>query len=1285
MWEEGEVLFSSPSQFKFRIVGLGLSFPIKRAREELGIAATPLLKTRSVLFMLRTLNSSLNFRLRPCILGLALTLWCVEQTPAALVWKQGPGYRSAPLVVPVTGNSGFAKLSASETGVTFTNLLAQSRYTTNQIYLNGSGVAAGDIDGDGWCDLYFCGLDGPNVLYRNVGNWRFEDITEAAGVACPGLDATGAVFADIDGDGDLDLIVNSVGGGTHIFVNDGKGHFHATAVLNERRCGTSLALADFRGRGALDLYIANYRTVTLRDQPQTRFHVTMVDNKPVVTSVNGVPTSDDAFQGRFTLTEAGKMREEGEPDAFYRNDGAGHFTLASFTDGTFLDEDGKPISVLHDWGLSVMARDLNGDGAPDLYVCNDFHSPDRVWINDGQGRFRALRGLALRDMPKFSMGMDVGDINRDGYDDLFVLDMLSRDHVTRLTRMDRSMESQRIGDLSERVQVTRNTLQLNRGDGTYADIAFFSHVEASDWSWTPVFLDVDLDGYEDLLICTGHGRDDMDLDNGQRIDLAKRKARMTPSDELKLRKMTPTLAQHKVAFRNRGDMTFEEVGAIWGFNDVGVSQGMALADLDNDGDLDLVINNLNGPAGLYRNESNAPRIAVRLKGLSPNTHGIGSKIKVSGGPVPQSQQIICGGRYLSGDDAMRVFAAGSLTNELRIEVAWRRGQTTIIERAQPNRLYEIDEAVETPRRAVTESQSAKHAQPIFQDVSVLLNHRHQDETFDDFARQPLLANKLSQLGPGVAWFDVDGDGWEDLIIGAGRGSQLAVYRNDGHGGFKRLDEPPFNARVVRDQTGVVGHRQPDGKGIILAGSANYEDGRSSGQAVVAYGRAPETQLQASEGYPSSAGPLALGAMTGTGSLELFVGGRVIPGKYPTAASSLLFRNTGGRWEMDSENSQVLQRVGLVSGAVWSDLDGDGFPELVLACEWGPIRVFGNDHGRLRDMTKEWGLDRYVGWWNGIAVGDFSGDGQLDLVASNLGRNSRYETHRDRPLRVYYGDLNGDGATEVIEAYYEPAMQKYVPWLGLISMARAMPWLHERFKSNRAYAELGVKEIFGPALGRAQVLEANWLESTVFLNRGHQFTPHALPAEAQFSPAFGIGVADFDGDGREDIVLSQNFFGTSSEISEYDAGRGLLLKGTGQGDFTAVSGQESGIEVYGEQRGLAVGDYDHDGRPDLVVTQNANQTKLYRNTQARPGLRVRLLGPPGNPDGIGACLRLRYGEKWGPLREVHAGSGYWSQDACVQVLAAPIATTAIWVRWPGGKVTEAQIPPGASEVTMSIRP
>lgn len=1225
--------------------------------------------------------------------SLILVAWLMflHSLPAAVDWQsQTPSVRGAAVTLPAQGKTGFTLLPPDQTGVFFTNFLAQERHLTNQILLNGSGLAAGDVDGDGLADLYFCGLDGPNKLYRNLGQWKFADITAQAGVACPGLDATGAVLADLDGDGDLDLIVNSIGGGTHIFFNDGHGRFTESDKnpgLNAGRGGSSLALADFDGDGALDLYIGNYRTVTLRDQPNTKFTFRMANGQPTVSSVNGRPLTDpdltNRFNFKFKLGERGGTmthEENGEPDLFCRNDGHGRFIPVSWTDGTFLDENGQPLaSPPFDWTLSVMFRDLNGDGFPDLYTCSDFKTPDRIWINDGHGHFRALAPLALRHTSLSSMGVDVADINRDGHDDIFVFDMLSRDHRLRFVqRIEIKPELLPIGVIDNRPQYPRNMLFLNRGDGTYGEIACLSGVEATEWAWTPIFLDVDLDGYEDLLVANGFERDNMNMDVVAQIEAAKTQQPLEPMAALRLRTMFPRLDTPNQAYRNLGNLQFAEVGESWGFAQRGVSQGMIAVDLDNDGDLDIVINNLNGPAYLLRNDTVAPRLAVRLKGKAPNTHGIGAKIKVRGGPVPQSQEIIAGGRYQSSDDAMRAFAGGSATN-LTIEVVWRSGARDVFTNARPNRIYEITES----GNASAPVANSPSRNPFFQDVSSLLNHTHTESHFDDFERQPLLARRFSQTGPGVSWFDIDGDGWDDLVIGNGRGGELAAYHNDGHGGFTRIENPVLAQPVSRDQTTVLGWRKPDGQVLLLAGSSNYEDGGSEGSAVRFFDLAAKTVTDVLPGQPSSTGPLALADIDGDGQLDLFVGGQVVPGRYPEPASSLLFRGNGGQFVADAENTKRFANLGLVSGAVFSDLDGDGDPDLVLACDWGPIRVFRNDHGLFEEITTNLGLDQLTGWWNGVAVGDFDGDGRLDIVASNAGRNTKYESWRSQPLRAFYGDLDGNGTVDFVMAYFNEAMRKLVPVQPFNYVGAALPLVRERVGTWQAYAQANLEEIYGDLLKPAKELRVNCLEHTLFLNRGGRFEARALPLEAQFAPAFAVCVGDLDGDGQEDLFLSQNLFALHVDSSRLDAGRGLWLRGDGQGNFQPVPGQESGVLVYGEQRGAALSDYDGDGRVDLVVSQNGAQTKLFKNTGAKPGLRVRLTGPAGNPQAIGAMLRLGDGAKLGPARELHAGSGYWSQDSAVAVMSSSFAAKQIQIRWPGGKVTTSSLPAGAKEIFVDM--
>jgi len=1213
---------------------------------------------------------------------LLLSVWPVfrllGQTPSAnrLIWEAGDGYRRAQLNVPVKGKAGFTLLPQEATGVFFTNTLPETRAMTNVNLMNGSGVALGDYDGDGFCDIYLCHLNGSNALYKNLGNWRFEDVTEQAGVACPGQTSTGAVFADINGDGQLDLLVTSMGGPNACFLNNGHGRFTnvtASAGLVSKLGSTSMALADFDGNGTLDLYVANYGlTSILRTGGALAFSY-----------INGQPVIRGRYAQRIKIID-GMMYELGEPDVLYLNDGKGKFTPVSWTDGTFLDETGKPLTQPPwDQGLSVSFRDLNGDGFPDLYVCNDAFTPDRCWINDGGGHFRALNHLALRSTSYFSMGIDFADIDRDGHDDFLIVDMLSRQHQLRLTQRSSMHQQPRLpGDIDTQFQIRRNTLFLNRGDGTYAEIANYSGVAGSEWSWSGIFLDVDLDGWEDILVCNGFPHDVDDADTKQRVK------GMTVEESRKSLALYPRLDTPNIAFRNQHDRTFREVGKEWGFDSVEVSNGMALADLDNDGDLDVVVNCLNGPALIYRNDTPAPRLGVRLRGKPPNTQGIGARIKISGGPVTQSQEVICGSRYMSGDDPMRVFATGNST-DLTIEVIWRSGTRSVVRNCQPNCIYEIDEPAATeppPKRP------GKAAEPpiLFQDVSERLRHRHYEEPFDDFARQQLLPRKFSQLGPGIAWCDLDGDGWDDLVIGSGRGGHVAVLRNNRAGGFEPWPEPVLGRKAPDDQAGIVSARVEDAA-VLFVGSASYES--SSPNSVAARILAFQGKHVSSEGEivggSASTGPLALADIDGTGHLELFFGGRVVAGRYPEPASSGIYKQEGRRWALDEENSRPLQKVGLVSGAVFSDLNGDGFPELILACEWGPLKGFRNEHGKLRPWdppvsmlnTQPSTLSHFTGLWTSVTTGDLDGDGRPDILAGNWGLNSFYNLAPAGPWLTYYGDFNAAGQIAILEAYFDKSSNKLLPWRDLHTVSQALPWLRGRFSTHRAYSTATIQEILGDYFSKANRLEATTLVSMLFLNRGDHFEAVPLPPEAQWAPVFAIAVSDMDGDGHEDVFLSQNFFAVRPEDDRLDAGRGLLLRGDGTGKLKPVPGPESGIAVYGEQRGACLSDFDRDGRVDLAVTQNGAETKLYRNLGAKPGLLVRLEGPEGNRDAIGAALRLHFTRGMGPIREIHAGSGYWSQDSAAQVLATPEIPNQIWIRWPGGKTTSSEVPSYAREILV----
>jgi hypothetical protein len=1232
---------------------------------------------------------------------------------------------AARLAVPSEGRTGFESLDAARHG-----LVPKAKYhkPKGPVRETGnSGLAAGDVDGDGLVDLFVCGMDAPNVLYRNKGNWQFDDITAEAGVACKGWRMSGAVFADVDGDSDLDLItVSLLDGRNFLFLNDGKGKFKESLdidwVVHPLGGSVAPALADVDGDRDLDLYVTRFGGAIAKELPtKVRLQSERIMEDMVQQAERaGFPISALEIELALphecrkyymvvkTSTGSGDrpfdLKEKQVSDVLYLNDGRGNFQAVTDADVRFLDEDGRPIPMPRDPSHEPAFRDVDGDGDPDLYVCSDFEFPDRFWMNDGKGSFRLIHRLAVRHTSQFTMGVGFTDFNRDGHQDFLTVDMLSRDHKRRKTQMGWMKTTPVVvGQVANRPQIMQNTLFLNRGDNTWTEVAQYSGLKASEWSWATVFTDVDLDGYEDLLVSTGMTRDFMDSDAIARYNQEEARIQGTAVDRsqeisqnIYLNNFYSLLDTPNVAFRNRGDMTFEDVSGKWGFTTEAVSGGMTLADFDNDGDLDVVINNDGKPLEVYRNKTTAPRVAVRLVGLTPNTQAIGAKVRLiggPGGPAPQEKEIHCGSGYASGSDTLAVFGTKDKTTGLKLEVTWRSGSKTVVDDVIPNHRYVIRETGAVP----TSKPEAQKVKALFTNADQLLapqklesgpqlpGHVHFDKAFDDFKRQSLLPNRLSQLGPAVVWTDINGDDHEDLVIGTGTGGRNEIFESQGDGTFVGLSGPA----TKNDMAGMVGWTAAPGKPALLSGVSNFESENPaevpSVQVIQPDPKKQFTETQILPGGASTTGPLTAADVDNDGDLDLFVGGRTIPGRYPEPADSRLYLNNNGILEPDKSNAATFKKLGLVSGAVFGDLDNDGDADLAIALEWGPVKVFRNNAGKFTDITAALDLDAYTGWWNSVTLGDLDGDGRLDLVAGNWGLNSKYQQSYDRknPLRITYGDFDKNGVLDIVEYHFDKHTDKFVPERGRSCTSRAMDFIGKLNPTFNDFGSRSLEEIYGACLKEGAVVEANTLAHMVLLNRGDKFEARPMPAEAQFAPVFGVNVADFDGDGDEDVFVAQNFFASQIETPRSDGGRGLLMLGDGQGGLKPMPGHESGLIIYGEQRGSAVGDFDADGRPDLVVTQNGTLTRLFRNALAKPGLRVHLDAGEGNPTGVGAVARLRFeGDKLGPARAVTAGSGYWSQDSATLILAVPTNPTHIEVRWPGGKTTSTQLPKNTSEITVN---
>jgi len=1204
-----------------------------------------------------------------------------------------------PLKPPGEAAVGFESVTASSIGIQFTNRLTEAEGAANRVLENGSGMALGDANGDGRLDVYLCGLQGNSALYLNQGNWTFRDVTESAGLTMPGEIGRGAVFADVNGDRQADLLVSTLANGVRCFLNRSGGRFvetTAAAGTGGKPGSTTMALADVDGNGTLDLYVTRYRADDIRDSSNVEARV-----------VQGRTEFHPKYGNRLFMGPRG-MLERGEPDVLYLNDGRGTFKEVPWTDGAFLDESGQPLKEPpRDWGLSAGFQDLNGDGQQDLYVCNDYWTPDRLWIQDRPGRFRAAPRASLRQMSENAMGVDFADIDRDGDFDFLVLDMLSRD-LGRQKRQARAQSSRFFGagPSTEVPQVMRNSLYLNRGDGSFAQAAAFAGLAASDWSWQPLFLDVDLDGYEDVVISAGHRKDVQDLDATERIRSLQRplpsgtdpaaRQRTFTRDLIEHGRIYPGYEQTLIAFRNGGGWQFQETSQEWGFHQLSVHQGMAAGDLDDDGDLDLVVNRLNDGPALYRNRARPPRIAVRLRGLQPNTAGIGAEVQLRGDASSvQRKQVVAGGRYLSGCDTAVVFATGdSRTGEApkgrawELSVRWPNGRWTRIDSVEPGFEYTIEERVESAP-SIHPTPAPSKSLKWFEDASSRLLHVSVDSASDASERQLRLPRRLGHSSAGVAWYDLNRDGWDDLILGTGVGGRLGIFTNNQGHAFRPCFTTNADAPAIQATTAVLAFRDGTERTRLLETRRQKEQPRPDFPALVDRIWGADARLTI-PGWGASPGPMAMADVDGDGDLDLFIGGQAVGGRYPEAGRSrLLYQELGG-WREDAVRQDALHDLGWVNAAVWGDLDNDGDDDLVVACEWGPVRVLANESGHLRDVTADVGMSGFRGWWVGVVLGDLDGDGQLDIVGTNLGRNSSRRAVPDRPAVLWYGDFSDRGVLDLFEATWDTARRVQVPRHGLSDLLEVFPSLKTIYTSHAAFSAATAEEVLRALPQRAvRKLEATEDRSAVFLRRGRTYQAIPLPEIAQLAPAWSVVVADFDLDGVEDLFLAQNELVPADDEPPMDAGIGLILKGKGDGSFEAIDPDLSGIRIPGDTRGAAVADFDRDGRWDLVITERSGPTRLYRNTCAAKGVRIRLDGESGNREGIGVLLRVReksLGDSgaWGATRVVTAGGGHSSQASVTQVVPTWPGGTELQVRWPGKGAFQVVLPSGVEEVVIGNR-
>ncbi len=1226
-----------------------------RRRKTPGSAATPL-KSKFL--------SVIGLGLPAASLALmAASLGAAGETPvhpADISWKPLAKASAWP------GETLFEKLEVDRTGIDFTYFWAPPEKYENEWLLDGSlggGVALGDYDGDGRVDLFLTRAFGGSRLYRNLGGFRFVDVTEGAGIVDDGAWGMGAAFADIENDGDLDLFLCSYDAPNRLFVNQGDGAFVERAEeagLAFTGSSTQVAFADYDRDGDLDAYLLTWRYIHPETYGQfVKFEIK--DGRRVV------PEAYADAVGFMTKPDGTRVPiKVGQKDRLYLNDGEGRFSEVSEASGI----------TGNDMGLGLVWWDYDGDGWPDLYIANDFKGADKLYRNNRDGTFTDVILEAIPHTPWFSMGADAGDINNDGFLDFVASDMAGTSHYKQKLNMGEMDSEGWFLEAAEPRQYMANAVYLHSGTGRFLEVAQLVELSNTDWTWSPKLDDFDNDGWQDLFVSNGMTR------NWFNSDLIAEQARKGGFDSVGGARAildSPILRERNLAFRNTGDLRFDRVSQSWGLDHEGVSFGAATADLDGDGDLDLVVNNFEEPVSIYRNQgTTGNRLVVHLRGTISNRYALGSFVRAETDQGDQVRYLSPVSGYVSSDDVALHFGLGDSTLVAKLSVRWPNGGTSQYHGLEAGRAYTITEDGQTSGPEDGDSMETR-----FRRWDGLAGIVHQEDAYNDFADQPLLPNRMSRLGPGMAWTQNDGTGTLAAFV-AGASGQAGRVFSVGEAGITPggTGTATFQADAAREDLGglffdfdgdgdddlyVVSGGLGRWPGDFLLGDRLYVNDGSG-----AYDRAGSDVLPADR----VSGSLAAAAdFDRDGDIDLFVGGRLIPRRYPETPSSRLLVNSGGVFMDATEKlAPELAKTGLVTSALWSDADGDGWLDLLVTHEWGPIKYYRNDRGKLTDMTSRAGLADLKGWWNGITGRDIDNDGDIDYAVSNFGLNTKYHPSPNKPVYLYYGEFGDLDEMRLVEAKYES--DTLYPVRGRSCATAAMPFLSEQFTSFHNFAKSSLAEIFTTeCLDTSLRLEATELASGIIINEGNgSFSFQPLPRIAQISPGFGVALTDVNGDGFSDLYVVQNFHSPQRETTRMDGGVSLLLEGRGDGTFSAVWPHRSGLIVSGDAKSLASVDFNRDGWVDFVVGVNDGPVHAFENAgQAgfRP-LAVNLRGEPGNLAAVGSRVSVTDASGRRQTAEVYAGGGYLSQSTSTlffglgdTLLGEEIE---IEVRWPSGEVT-----------------
>ncbi len=1060
---------------------------------------------------------------------------------------------------------GFELAQPSYTGVDFVNSVEETEAFNYFLYediYSGAGVALGDINQDGLVDIFLVGNQVSDKLYLNQGDLKFKDITQTAfNVDLAVGWHTGVNMVDINGDGWLDIFVCRSGDLIYeeqlsnlLFINNQDNTFTESAVkygLTDKRRTKSALFFDYDNDNDLDLYLVN-RPVQL-DQPT------------------------------FSREELLRIKKHGpDGDQFYENQ-----------QGFFVDMTEKAGLTSNMFGHAVGVGDLNNDGWLDLYVSNDYQDPDLMYINNGDKTFREDIKVRTNHTSNFSMGNDIGDINNDAALDIITLDMVSEDHIRSKKNMGGMSRKNfwEIVDVGFHHQYMFNALQLNNGDGVFTDIGQLAGISKTDWSWAPLIADFDNDGFNDLFITNGYRREVRDNDYNRQHDQKKANGESIEfNEELEL---VPTTKIENYIFKNDGNLKFNKKTADWGLDIPLNSNGAAYADLDNDGDLDLVLNNMEDQASIFENKlkgSKSNYLRVDLKGTDANTQSLGAKVRLytADGIQFKEKQIARG--YLSAVDGVLHFGLGEINQVDVITVEWLDGTILIENNPKINSTIVLNQS-EGNRGELTSDEN----KPLFKEISdSLLFHQHKEVPFDDFESEVLLPNKLSQSGPFIAQGDVNADGLEDLYITAPMGETGVLYLQTTTGFIPK--NGPWQKEAKREEMDAIFvdiDNDNDLDLYVVSGGNEYffDSPYLIDQLYVNDGKGNFTnESNRLPQIPIGGQSVCAGDYDQDGDIDLYVGGRQVPAYYPFVPKSYLFQNNNGIFTDVTQQSPSLEGPGLVTDALFDDFDGDNDLDLVVVGEWMPITFYENNKNVFTNVTEIYNPKGDVGWWYSIEKADFNADGKSDYIVGNLGENNKFHPSNEFPLELYCFDFDANGTNDIVLGEYQNKI--CYPVRGRQCSSEQMPFIKEKFPTYNDFAVADISKIYGEEnLEKALHFSITSFSSVILLSQKKGYSTEILPVFCQFGPINQIVTGDFNKDGNLDAVVVGNNFGVEIETIRYDGGRGVVLLGDGKGHFKQLSPQESGFFENNDCKDMALIRYKNDWL--IVTVSNQAKAKSFR--------------------------------------------------------------------------------------------